>query len=838
MTTTLSRTCDECGTPQLARNTWFTGKLLTERDLTDEQRYLLGKLSRHNAYQHGAGIACGLEVRQHPNPACRDELVLVGPGQAVDCCGKEILLTHDEVVPLAGLIAQAWDDAHGDAPMTGAHRVQLCVAYRECLTEDTESLIDPCDDTACRPNRILDSYAFGVRLDAPLPAPAQPASLEWAATIGLAGATRFAPDAAGDRLYAVAGTTMMTFAASTGAVVSAHVLPGAALDVALSRARDRLFVAQASTDAVLVYDVADLSTPLVALAVPTAPTGVVRLAAPAGGGVVALDVAGSVAYGWDASAETGADSTTSLTSTVTVGADPHALATLASADTWVVACPDGNAHLIKAGASTAAVIAVGGDVVALASVAASAGEQRLLAVRADKTAALWQADVTAGTLTPVGFAGSGLDASTAVAVSSDGAWAVVAGADATGQGTARVLDVAGMNAAAMVAGPPVAVGSGALGSVAIDEPRSRVLVGYLGASGSPETAGIAVLDAALHPCGFGPGPCPTCEDDCLVLATIEGWEPGDDFTDQDLTDVGRRHLPSVAELADAVACLLKRPVGGGIGTQGPAGPAGPPGAKGDPGDPGADGEDGLPGENGDPGEPGAKGDPGAPGAKGDPGTPGAKGDPGEAGQKGDPGEPGSRGDPGPQGEPGTPGTDLLAIELPKIVSLSWPHRGQVRTPVAMRRLKDLGVVLGFSEFMDPTTLDAMSCAVYLRQPDQVPGFAGYRWVGLRVPVIPVTVDAGCGLVIKEIKDQQPPADQVNGVWLPLGPDAPNGVYKVELEGDAILSRDKRMRLDGTEGQLALDGNHLAPGLPDRCPTGDLIEGGRFWSWFILGEEQL
>ena len=41
VTTMRMSTCEECGTPQLARNTWFTGKLLTERDLTDERLGLL-----------------------------------------------------------------------------------------------------------------------------------------------------------------------------------------------------------------------------------------------------------------------------------------------------------------------------------------------------------------------------------------------------------------------------------------------------------------------------------------------------------------------------------------------------------------------------------------------------------------------------------------------------------------------------------------------------------------------------------------------------------------------------------------------------------------------------
>ncbi len=319
MTTTLERNgCDECGSPQLARNTWFTGKLLTERDLTDEQRYLLGKLSRHNQYLHGSGIVCGLEVGEHPNPACRTDLVIVAPGLAIDCCGHEILLTHEEVVPLADLIQQAWAQEHRTDPLTGPHRVQLCVAYRECLTEDVEALLEPCDDTGCRPNRILDSYAFGVKLDVPAPAPLQPAALTWQSTVAVAGANRFALDAGGDRLYVLTGSTLMTFAASTGAVLGALTLPAAGLDVAVSRTGDRVYVAVAAKDAVLVLDPSAPGTPVATLSLAAAPTGAVRLAAPGTGGILALDVAGTSLHGWPATVDSG---TVSAPATATVGTD-------------------------------------------------------------------------------------------------------------------------------------------------------------------------------------------------------------------------------------------------------------------------------------------------------------------------------------------------------------------------------------------------------------------------------------------------------------------------------------------------------------------------------------
>lgn len=809
VTTTLERNgCDECGAPQLARNTWFTGKLLTERDLTDEQRYLLGKLGRHNQYLHGAGIVCGLEVDEHPNPACRADLVLVRPGLAIDCCGHEILLTHDEPVPLADLIAQAWAADHGTDPLTGPHRVELCLAYAECLTEDVEALLDACDDTGCRPNRILDSFSFGVRLDVPPPAPPQPAALTWRSTVAVAAAGRFALDAGGDRLYVLTGSTLMSFTASTGAVLAALTLPAVGLDVAVSRTGDRVYVAVAATDAVLVLDPAAPGTPVATLSLPAAPAGAVRLAAPGTGGILALDVAAATLNGWPAAVDTG---TVSAPVAAAVGADPRAVAVLADSSAAVVSCGDGSAHLVTAGAPTATVVTLGTDVVGLAVVAA-AGEQRLLGVAADGTAQQYTVDVVAGTVTPVGSAGDVVDTPVAVATSSDGAWATIAGVDGTGQGTVRVLDVAGLNSSPRVAGVPTPVGVGDLTTIVLDGVGRRVLVGYSGTTGQPETAGIAVLDAEVNACSLTPGDCPSCGgcDDCLVLATIENWNPGDAFTAATVTSAGRVHLPSVSQLAETVRCLLARPQGG-EGEPGPAGPTGPAGPAGPQGEPG------------EPGEPGLTGEPGDPGPGGDPGPQG---------------EPGPAGDPGPQGPPGRDGTDLLAVKLPTVVALSWPHRGQVRTPAAMRRLRELGLVVEFSEPIDPGTLDAMSCAVYLRQDDQVPGFAGYRWTGLRVPVLPVTVDAGCGATVKEIADDRPDPAKVNAVRLPLGGEAPPGVYRVVLDGNTILSVRTDTRLDGSSGQLALDGNHLGPGLTARCPTGDLIEGGTFESWFILGEEQL
>ena len=52
-------TCVDCEIPVMARNNYFTGKLMVERDFRDEQGYFIGKDRRHDQYLHGWGAVCG-----------------------------------------------------------------------------------------------------------------------------------------------------------------------------------------------------------------------------------------------------------------------------------------------------------------------------------------------------------------------------------------------------------------------------------------------------------------------------------------------------------------------------------------------------------------------------------------------------------------------------------------------------------------------------------------------------------------------------------------------------------------------------------------------------------
>jgi hypothetical protein len=162
------------------------------------------------------------------------------------------------------------------------------------------------------------------------------------------------------------------------------------------------------------------------------------------------------------------------------------------------------------------------------------------------------------------------------------------------------------------------------------------------------------------------------------------------------------------------------------------------------------------------------------------------------------------------------------------------------TPQRAGRLRTTGLIVSFSEPMEPSTIDRFTFEVYYRLSDHLPnGMPSYQWIGLEGEVLPVRVDADCQSPPKEVADPKPPPGDVNGAWFRFFEDARflNGDYLVVLRGDMIQSQRVGQRLDGTEGPFALDGNHLAEGLSKgRCPTGDLIEGGQLVSWFTISME--
>jgi len=145
------RKCVECEIPALERNNYFCGKLMVERDFWCDQNYHIGKQRLHNRAAHGWGTLCGLKVKQHPVEECRDKYVILEPGVAFDCCGREIQLREEVYIAL--FEKQAEERRHERSGLF------VAIRYRECFTEPVQSLFSECGcDDGCEPNRIKEGY--------------------------------------------------------------------------------------------------------------------------------------------------------------------------------------------------------------------------------------------------------------------------------------------------------------------------------------------------------------------------------------------------------------------------------------------------------------------------------------------------------------------------------------------------------------------------------------------------------------------------------------------------------------------------------------------------------
>ena len=264
-----STACPACDIGPFTRNHYFTGKLLVERDFTDEQRYYVDKLRHHNQRLHGWGVVCGLRVKEHGTPGCRDRFVLVEPGTAIDCCGHEIIVREETAIDIAQSEAVRKLKEAND---TAAHTLQICIRYRECPTEDIPVLYDECgcDNTQCAPNRILESFDLDVILD-PQPDPRHLFNprFEWENTINLAHSFRVAVHEGTGRLYVMTTDgpgAIYQLSTSNNTVLSTAALPAKGLAMAVSNDGTRLYVVtEAATNPATskrdlhVFDTANLS---------------------------------------------------------------------------------------------------------------------------------------------------------------------------------------------------------------------------------------------------------------------------------------------------------------------------------------------------------------------------------------------------------------------------------------------------------------------------------------------------------------------------------------------------------------------------------------------------
>lgn len=603
--------CEPCEARAPTRNNYFTGKLMLARDFEDEQRFFREKLRIHHLRLHGWGVVCGLRLRAH-EPPCDTRYVILDPGSAVDCCGRDILVAMEEVIDLEAfevvqdIIAEAEDP---ETPDDRTWDLRFCLSYVECPDEDVPVLYDECgcDDGRVAPNRILESWRIEVEL---APPPAPPAilvpGLDWTATLALDAAAAVAVGA--DMAFVVtagASPAVYAVALATLAVVASDALPAPGQAVALSADHATLFVVAGdpggAADAdVLSYDLAGgglAAGPADSAAVPGSAGGRVALAVIPGAGVLALVEAAGAAHHWPGAVSGPPDGLGDLAAGGTVGAP--------------VLMSDGITVLVpERGTATLHRLRFAGGAPALDTVTLDAGQGDALALVAstgpDRLAV---ADAAAEVLAVVDpetgvreGAGALAAAPVAVAVAPGGGWAYALLADGDTASVQAVDLAAVLRGEADAAAAPLPVLDRTRGIVLARDGRRLFLPALGPAAGGP--GGVAVIAIEETDCRslLLREDCPACgEDTCLTLATIRNWRPGDRILDrrdppeepeegtaQIDNDDGRRRLPSTQAIADALLCLID----GGCGCDGEGGEQGPPGPQGPAGPAGAPGQDG------------------------------------------------------------------------------------------------------------------------------------------------------------------------------------------------------------------------------------------------------
>lgn len=600
----LGEACPQCEFEAFVRNHYFTGKMMGAGEFETETRYHGDKMRHHNVRLHGAGVVCGLKVRQHESADCSTRYVVVEPGSALDCCGHEILVTAPEIVDV-GRHREVLRLAN-DGKL---HTLELCVNYRECPTDDVPVLYDDCscDDTQCAPNRILESFAFDVRVDPPLP------DVQWMAG-GAQGAlvassrhaaTGFVAATTGGRVAIVDPSEPTRLAlldpARRAMVTAALQAPARAL--VASRDGQWVVVAQAPAGAasarLRVFRGDDLSEAFPDPARSAhwdlpAVTATTSLSLAAGdAGVVVYNGDNGRLYRWAKDATRGLSDATAPT---------------AATQSW----------LLSAGLSRLVIEPGGTAAFAIGPLAAGKREIRRYALPATPAAAAVAPTLLSATDRPsaLAWASLGAAAATLVVASADDKRAYLLNVGAT---PPTVLAQVDLDAAPVAVG---VVGSGAdvwlhalldnngvlfaqtarltssgtslnvltaAARLAGQGPDRAVVVGDDGRAGSVQVAALADGDCSDH-LWKQLDACPSCDlPDCVVLATIANYAPGMPMLDLPAAAddgpvgraridnrTGRQLLASTATLQAWLQCLqLKGGVPGPAGPTGATGPAGP-----------------------------------------------------------------------------------------------------------------------------------------------------------------------------------------------------------------------------------------------------------------------
>jgi hypothetical protein len=143
------------GIHSFTRNRYFYGKLLDVFHFELEQDYLNGKRWLVNRLVSGYGVLCGLDVQ----PAEKGRAVVVTPGVALDCAGREIIVpcTSEPIAIPERPAAKPVQPPSGNCEPEDYVHLRIC--FQQCDTDPAPVLVDDCGQaTACSASSILERY--------------------------------------------------------------------------------------------------------------------------------------------------------------------------------------------------------------------------------------------------------------------------------------------------------------------------------------------------------------------------------------------------------------------------------------------------------------------------------------------------------------------------------------------------------------------------------------------------------------------------------------------------------------------------------------------------------
>jgi DNA-binding beta-propeller fold protein YncE len=800
-------------TPQMARNYYFTGKLLVERDFTDEQRYLVEKQLRHNAALHGAGCVAGLRVKQHPEPARRDSYVVIEPGTAIDCQGHEILVRQEEFFDVRQRLTET-----GVVTNDGkAHKLQILVHYQEYPTEPVPAFFENCGDgVTSQPNRVMESYDFDVLLDPPAPRkPLDTVTLTWHETLPISHVSRVLVDEADARLYVLTTVehTSSVYAyrldAKTPYLLTSQVLPHEATDLALSPDGTRLYVAVRQQKSVLVLDTARLGTAQALVnELPAAgsPSASVLLAvSPRDGYLYVVDVGRRTVTPWRTGINQHSDDVDDYRMRpISIGNDAHCI--IASPDgRWLFVANGGDRTISVIDATRherAPIFLRVAPIVpyALAIADTADGLKLYVADHVNRTVSILFLELRSNPpFTRLGLAyTTGAEVPLDVAVSPGGRWLYLLLADKDNKGRVLAVDAYRIEQGHEgVEADTLPIGSHPR-ALTLVHSRGHLYVSSHGRADEKDIGGISAVYVHEESCGDlftqtleGNRGCQPGEEG-VVLATIEGYKFGSNLLDAQIDNLSERSiLPSTELLADLLRCILAN--GGGKGRHGEEGPPGRDGAS----------IEAVQATIVDCDHPGSA-----------------------ALHEIDEKRTLVLEIPRGCDAPVAP-----AVEYTSICGLNWAHRGTM----PRRELEENGLLLAFNRKVRAGDINRHTFIVLIGIEED--GLIAWRELPTRqgrgseqVRGVELAVEEGPNGTcrIEGVENPHPPANKfVNGAWfrptrLPPGTHA----LRVVLKGDLIQD----------EHHLGVDANHLPPWLPQR-PTGDGVEGGTFESWLTIDEQR-